>query len=213
MLNFKRQEDLPYPQPWEWVRDNINFYDEELFYVDVGANDGLVVSNTAHFDLNLGWKGICVEPHPRAFSELQKNRPNSINLNYCITDSEGEVDFLSISGYAEMLSGIKNFYSEDHLKRIDSEIEKHGGEKQIIKIVSKPLWEVLKEYDVKKIDYLSIDTEGSEFEILNGIDFDQVDIRVISTENSSNKEINKLLQNKGYIFAGFVCGDEIYHKK
>jgi FkbM family methyltransferase len=213
MLNFKRQEDLPYPQPWEWVRDNINFSDEELFYVDIGANDGLIVSNTAHFDLNLGWKGICVEPHPRAFSELQKNRPNSINLNYCITDSEGEVDFLSISGYAEMLSGIKNFYSEDHLKRIDSEIKKHGGEKQIIKIVSKPLWEVLKKYDVKKIDYLSIDTEGSEFEILNGIDFDQVDIRVISTENSSNKEINKLLQNKGYIFAGFVCGDEIYHKK
>lgn len=213
MLNFKRKEDLPYPQPWEWVRDNINFSDEELFYVDIGANDGLIVSNTAHFDLNLGWKGICVEPHPRSFSELQKNRPNSINLNYCITDSEGEVDFLSISGYAEMLSGIKNFYSEDHLKRIDSEIKKHGGEKQIIKIVSKPLWKVLKKYDVKKIDYLSIDTEGSEFEILNGIDFDQVDIRVISTENSSNKEINKLLQNKGYIFAGFVCGDEIYHKK
>ena len=213
MLNFKRQEDLPYPQPWEWVKDNINFSDEELFYVDVGANDGLIVSNTAHFDLNLGWKGICVEPHPRAFSELQKNRPNSINLNYCITDSEGEVDFLSISGYAEMLSGIKSFYSEEHLKRIDSEIQKHGGEKQIIKIVSKPLWKVLKEYDVKKIDYLSIDTEGSEFEILNGIDFDRVDIRVISTENSSNKEINKLLQDKGYVFAGFVCGDEIYHKK
>lgn len=213
MLNFKRQEDLPYPQPWEWVKDNINFSDEELFYVDVGANDGLIVSNTAHFDLNLGWKGICVEPHPRAFSELQKNRPNSINLNYCITDSEGEVDFLSISGYAEMLSGIKSFYSEEHLKRIDSEIQKHGGEKQIIKIVSKPLWKVLKEYDVKKIDYLSIDTEGSEFEILNGIDFERVDIRVISTENSSNKNINKLLQDKGYNFAGIVCGDEIYYKK
>ena len=68
---FSRQSDLPYPQPWEWILDNIEFEDDELFYVDVGANDGLIVSNTAHFDLNLNWKDICIEPHPRAFIELE----------------------------------------------------------------------------------------------------------------------------------------------
>lgn len=211
-MKFIRQSDLPYPQPWEWIKDNIQFEDEECFYVDVGANDGLIVSNTAHFDLNLGWKGICVEPHPRAFTELEKNRPNAINLNLCISENEGEVDFLSVSGYAEMLSGIYDSYHPEHKIRIDSEIQNHGGSKELIKIKSKPLKQIFKENFVNKVDYLSIDTEGSEYEILSSIDFDKVDIRVISTENSSKKDIKKFLQQKNYTLITVCCGDEIYCK-
>jgi len=212
-MNYQRQSDLPYPQPWEWIKDNIEFTDDECLYVDVGANDGLIVSNTAHFDLNLNWKGICIEPHPRAFFELTKNRPNAINLNICISDEEGEVDFCAVSGYAEMLSGIEKCYHPDHKKRIESEIEKHGGNKEIVKIISKPLRQVLLENEVKKIDYLSIDTEGSELEILKSINYDLVDIRVISTENSSKSRIKEFLENKGFVFSDMVSGDEIYYKK
>lgn len=211
-MKFLRQSDLPYPQPWEWIIDNINFEDDELFYVDVGANDGLIVSNTAHFDLNLGWNGICIEPHPIAFSKLQKNRVNSKNINFCVSESETEVDFLVVHGYAEMLSGIKNYYHPDHLLRIDSEIEKHGGSKELVKVQSKPLKKIFDEYNVKKVDYLSIDTEGSELEILSSIDFEKVDIRIISTENSSRKNIKDFLYNKGYNLLDIVCGDEIYCK-
>lgn len=211
-MKYSREEHLPYPQPWEWIRDNITFTDKNFFYVDVGANDGLVVSNTAYFDLNLGWKGICIEPHPLAFDKLKNNRPNSINLNLCVSDSEEVVDFLVIDGYAEMLSGIQKFYHEGHLERINKEVEIHGGKKQINKIHSKPLSKIFDEYDIKKIDYLSIDTEGSEYQVLNSIDFDKVDIRVISTENTSKKDINSFLKNKGYDFAGIVCCDEIYYK-
>lgn len=212
-MNYQRQPDLPYPQPWEWIKDNIEFSDDECLYVDVGANDGLIVSNTAYFDLDLNWKGICIEPHPRAFSELIKNRTNSINLNICISDEEGEVDFCAVSGYAEMLSGIEKCYHPDHKKRIKSEIEKYGGNKEIVKIISKPLRQVLSENEVKKVDYLSIDTEGSELQILKSIDFDAVDIRVISTENSSGSDIKNFLKDKGFIFANFICADEIYYKK
>jgi FkbM family methyltransferase len=212
-MNYQRQKDLPYPQPWEWIKDNIDFSDDDFFYVDVGANDGLIVSNTAYFDLVLKWKGICIEPHPGAFSELIKNRTNSINLNICISDEEGEVDFCAVSGYAEMLSGIEKCYHPDHKKRIESEIEKHGGNKEILKIISKPLRQVLSENKVKKVDYLSIDTEGSELQILKSIDFDIVDIRVISTENSSKSDIKTFLESKGFIFSGVVCCDEIYYKK
>jgi len=209
-MKFIRQPDLPYPQPWEWIKDNIEFTDKKCFYVDVGANDGLIVSNTAYYDLDLGWNGICIEPHPRAFSELIKNRPNAINLNICISDEEGEVDFCTVSGYAEMLSGIEKFYHQDHKLRIDSEINTHGGNKKIERIVSKPLKQVLFENKVKKVDYLSIDTEGSELEILKSIDFDKVDIRIISTENSSKSNIKEFLESKNFAFADIICGDEIY---
>lgn len=211
-MKFIRQSDLPYPQPWEWIKDNIEFKDEKCFYVDVGANDGLIVSNTAHFDLNLGWDGICIEPHPRAFIELEKNRKNSKNLNLCISEEETEVDFLVINGPAEMLSGIYDKYHPDHKTRIESEIQKNGGNKELIKVRSKPLKQIFKENFITKVDYLSIDTEGSEYEILSSIDFDEVDIRVISTENSSGKDIKELLYKKNYTFATICCGDEIYYK-
>jgi len=210
-MNYQRQTDLPYPQPWEWIRDNIEFLDEKCFYIDIGANDGLIVSNTAYFDLNLGWGGICIEPHPRAFSELVKNRPNAKKINICISNEESEVDFCVVNGYAEMLSGIEKCYHPDHKKRVELEIEKHGGNKEIIKIVSKPLKQIIKENEVKKVDYLSIDTEGSELEILKSIDYDLVDIRIISTENSSGSDIKTFLQSKGFVFADLISGDEIYY--
>lgn len=212
-MKYQREEHLPYPQPWEWVKDNIEFTDSNLFYVDVGANDGLTASNTAYFDLELGWKGICIEPHPSAFKKLELNRANSINLNLCASNDEALLDFLAIEGYSEMLSGIHKYYPLGNLERIDRELQVMGGEKKIIKIQSKPLNKIFDEYKVKKVDYLSIDTEGSEYQILNSIDFDEVDIRVITTENSSGMDIKKFLDVKGYIFAGQVCGDEVYYKK
>jgi FkbM family methyltransferase len=211
MKKFERQSDLPYPQPWEWIRDNIEFTDEERFYVDVGANDGIIVSNTAYFDVNLGWSGICIEPHPRAFADLEKNRLRSINLNMCISLEDIEVDFLVIDGYAEMLSGIYDRYHPDHRSRIDSEIQKHGGSKKLVKIKSKPLKKIFEEHSVTKVDYLSIDTEGSEYDILRSIDFDAVNIRVISTENTSRSDIRSFLESKGFVFATQCCADEIYY--
>jgi len=72
---------------------------------------------------------------------------------------------------------------------------------------------VFREQSIKKIDYLSIDTEGSEFEILCGIDFKEVEIKIISTENSSKKDIKSFLKNNNYFFMAQVCADEIYYKK
>ena len=112
-----------------------------------------------------------------------------------------------------MLSGIKNSYHPDHLLRIDSEIKKHGGNKELIKVKSNSLKKIFEDCSVKKVDYLSIDTEGSELEILSSIDFEKVDIRVISTENSSRKNIKEFLSDKGYDMLNVVCGDEIYCKK
>jgi FkbM family methyltransferase len=211
-MRFQREDGLPYPQPWEWIKDNIEFFDEKCFYVDIGASNGLSSSNTAHYDLNMGWGGVCIEPHPKAFSELLQNRPNAINLNICISDQDGEVDFCVINGYAEMLSGIKKHYHLNHEKRINSEIKNHGGSKEIIKIISKPLNKVLFENNLKKVDYLSIDTEGSEMEIIKSIDFDLFDIRVISTENTSKSDIKNFLKSKGFTFYGQICSDEIYCK-
>jgi FkbM family methyltransferase len=178
-MNYKRQIDLPYPQPWEFVIDNILGRKQGLMYVDVGANDGLIVSNTAYMELDLGWNGICIEPHPEAYYKLEKNR-NCKKYNCCISDIYGEVDFLVVYGYAEMLSGIKSEYDPRHIDRINSEVAKHGGSLNTIKVKSRTLNSILKENNITHIDYLSIDTEGSELSVLKSIDLDKYIVSVIS---------------------------------
>jgi FkbM family methyltransferase len=219
---FEKENGLPYPQPWEWVVDNIEFTDDKCFYVDIGAYDGLSSSNSAHFDINLGWDGICIEPHPFAFSELEKNRKRSINMNMCVSSIDGEVDFLSIDrpekcaeGWKpEMLSGIYDQYSDHGKNRISNDLSINGGSTKLIKIKSKPLNDILKEKSIIKVDYLSIDTEGSEYDILSSVDFDYFDIRVITAENNSGSDdVKRLLEKNGYVFLTKCCSDEIYAKR
>lgn len=209
-MKFQRESGLPYPQPWEWIRDNIFLNKFNGFFVDVGANDGQTVSNTAFFELEYNWKGICIEPHPEAFCRLEKNR-QCIKYNCCISDEETILDFLSVTGYAEMLSGIKSNYDTQHLDRINNEIKKHGGKYSVIKIKSNPLRKIFKENNVNTIDYLSIDTEGSEFQVLKSINFDEILIDVISIENNyKDDECINFLKNKNYKRIASICGDDIF---
>ena len=212
-MSYTRQSDLPYPQPWEYVLDNIIGRKNNLFFVDVGANDGLTVSNTAYMELDLNWKGICIEPHPEAYIRLDNNRYCK-KYNCCVSTKEENIDFIAVKGYGEMLSGIKDSTSTSHINRITSEIEKHGGSMEIIKIKSKSLASILEENSITHIHYLSIDVEGSELDVLQSINFDIVKIDVISAENSDNNIIVKqFLENKGYILSNNICGDDIFVKK
>ena len=72
--------------------------------------------------MDLGWDGICIEPHPEAFDKLKKTR-NTKLYNCCVSNEEKEIDFLVVNGYAEMLSGIFSDYDPLHIKRIDDELD------------------------------------------------------------------------------------------
>jgi FkbM family methyltransferase len=149
------------------------------YFVDIGAYDGVSISNTMFLE-ELGWSGICIEPHPKVFERLISNR-NCRCVNCALWYEDTTVDFLSLTGYTEMLSGIKQSYDERHYNRILSELNSYGGHKEIIKIEAKKFDKL----DInKKIDFLSIDTEGSELEILSTIDFNLYEIKVICIENN-----------------------------
>lgn len=212
-MNYNRQQDLPYPQPWEYILDNIFNNKKGLFYIDVGANDGLTVSNTAFMEMDLEWDGICVEPHPEAFSRLEKNRQCK-KYNVCVSNVETDLNFYEIKGYAEMLSGIKSEYDDRHLDRIESEVHKNGGEINVIKVKSMMLNSILEENNIKDIDYLSIDTEGSELSVLQSVNLEKYNIKVISVEhNGYNDNVKSYLTSNGYKYVTKICADEIYIKE
>lgn len=178
-------------------------------FIDVGAHDGISFSNTFYFETNRKWKGICFEPNPEVFNKLEKNRLCQ-KVQCCIGQENSEVLFWQISGYSEMLSGIKGKFDNRHISRIDKELTNRGGE---LKEIIVPM-RMLSSFDLfvnNRINYLSIDTEGGEFDILKSIDFIQYEIDTITVENNYNDEgISRFLKGFGYVRLCKLGCDEIY---
>ena len=172
------------------------------FYVDVGAHNGISINNTLYFEKNNNWTGINIEPIKKVFDNLVINRPNNINLNCAVCNNDGETEFLCNTGYTEMISGIKDYFDVRHLQRLQYENKQHGSITKVIKVETKKLETILNENHISHINYLSIDVEGAEFEVIKSINFDKVFIDVIGFENNYNNvsvPIVEYLQNKGFV--------------
>ena len=183
-------------------------------FVDVGAHDGKTFSNTYFFETSLGWTGLCIEPMAERFDQLQKNRPRSTCIYGCAYNYTGKLTFREVSGYAEMLSGVDSDYHPAHTSRIHREVSQHGG---TVKLFEKPCYrlaDLLEEAKISVVDYLTIDTEGSELKVLQGIDFDKVRIEVIDVENNyGDSSVRDFLLSKGFVWAQKIVGDDIYVRK
>ena len=164
-------------------------------FIDVGANEGVGdLSNSNELEKGLEWRGICIEPHPGAFFRMAPQRPmcRLINAGAAPT-SEGFLEFLSINPPGpEMLSTFVDGMPPDHLIRIDSEIEKHGGIKKVINValisISDAILGMPRSARFAVVDFLSIDVERRELFVLQGIDFEYIYFRAILLEENTNDD-------------------------
>jgi FkbM family methyltransferase len=171
-------------------------------FVEIGAADGVLYSNTYYFEKELGWTGICVEPRPSAFRKLSKAR-KCLCVQACVTDSSGPGRFLDIEDIP-LLSGLVSKYDPRHLERARSEAAEGGS-----KIRCYTLSELVQQSGFRAIDYLSIDTEGSKLDLLKTIDFAQFSVKVVSVENSfANGQFEQIMN--GYDLIGVIGDDDIY---
>lgn len=180
-------------------------------FIDIGAHDGVDLSNTWILE-QLGWSGYCFEPLPEVYQKLKINRPKSNCYDCAIGNKTINSTFLVCEGYTEMLSGLVDKYNPAHLERIHREIQSEGGSTKEINVEVKRLIDIIpKDY---QIDYLSLDTEGNEKEILEDILLDFAP-KVISVEANYDPEIfaiHILLNNK-YNFVTKTGCDLIYALK
>ena len=160
------------------------------FYIDIGANNGLAISNTYVFE-QMGWTGICVEANPAIFKHLKKYRKCDCR-NVALSDKNGFVDFLKAD--AHLLSGINENISQEHRKEAEA-----LGKVEVVRIEAITFNELMKDYpNVKHIDFMSIDVEGHEISVLSAIDFSKYSFGFITIENSNVEEIKKILETNGY---------------
>lgn len=170
------------------------------------------MSNTYCLERELSWSGIAIEPSPKVFKRLEVNR-TCIMINACISGKPGNAEFLELSGHTEMLSGLTDKYHQKHLKRIDDEIKEFSGEKNYIQVPCYTLEDFVREYGLDKIDYLSVDIEGREFNVLKSINFNNINIDIIGIENNYKEDkIKKYLHHYGYNLIAIVGSDELYRK-
>lgn len=161
------------------------------YFVDIGSHDGIKFSNTYKLEKELQWTGICIEPADDAYAALISNR-KCICLHHGIYNINGEVEFKYSKDTTT--GGIKN--------TLDPNVERRWGGIWNTKVLPvKTLFTVLEENNAPLIiDYVSLDTEGSEVKILqeffrenkNKYKINYIDIETASHKNSN---LNKLMND------------------
>lgn len=164
------------------------------FFVEFGAAGGRVASNTYLLEKSYGWKGILAEPARTYLQELSENRDCRIDHRCVYSESNKELEFLESK--TSMLSTILGFENKDNLAK-DRKI------KSTYKVETISLMDLLTQHEAPNhIDYISIDTEGSELEILGVFDFTKYNFNFITIEHNSEHqelEIQKLMSQNGYL--------------
>ena len=161
------------------------------FFVEFGAADGKSKSNTFFLEMEMNWKGVVAEPHP-AFMNLVRRHRSCVVSDKCVYSRSGErIEFLATQ--VGELGRIAFIDPQDDHKREDH---------TVVEVETISLNDLLIEAQAPQdIDFLSIDTEGSEFEILAHFDFDRWNLRTITVEHNRTKmreRIFNLLTSRGY---------------
>ncbi len=190
-------------------------FDKTFF--EFGATDGFNLSNSYLLENSFNWKGVLSEPSPQWHDSLKKNRKNSRIITKCIWNESGKkLDFF-MSDQGE-LSTLKDYVENDKMSLpATTELRKKSGKTISVETIS--LNDVVKEYfnDICP-SYISIDTEGSEYEILKSFDLNNFRPQLFTIEHNFSEnetKIDKHLTNNGYyrIFRKLTAFDAWYIKE
>jgi FkbM family methyltransferase len=181
----------------EWILQEVYPGKTGGYFVEAGALNGVDESNTVRLERERGWQGLLVEPATPYFRELEKNRRAALE-NVCLLDRETDVDFLEAGGHG----GIPEFFSANYQQT------GRATQKKAL-----PLATLLdKHHAPARIDYLSLDTEGTELTILQAFPFDRYSFGAITVEHNHHAPqrdgLRALLQSKGYVLCREVLVDD-----
>ena len=169
--------------------------DDPGFFVEAGAADGVTYSNTLLFT-KAGWRGLLVEPHPGLFARCVENRPESVVVNAVLDSCEKEVDFWKRVGY---ISGTVAPGTDHTLPRNRKKLKKARSFGLVSRRETTTLDALLDSIEAPQvIEYLSLDTEGSEDRILVNFPFKKYAFKVMTIERPKTPLI-ELLDRAGYV--------------
>ena len=171
-------------------------------FLEIGAFDGASESTTAFFEQCLGWRGILVEAQPQSFRTLLGNRPFTLNIRVATCPAHGSVRF---SGDAKSFSRIGGNGSDGAVGLLRT-----TDEKSPISVSCGPLGDYLSLLGVTRLDYFSLDVEGSELEVIESLRRAQgLSIGVFQVEvrgDGRRGQVMRALMGRGFSYVGQTRG-------
>ena len=171
-------------------------------FLEAGANDGLLFSNTAFLERYCGWSGLLIEAVPHKFVECVHNRPGSI-VEHCALvgdDFDGqhvEIRYSDLMSYAPALTKIdKDMQLAQGNSFLSSAEQSIGG--QLFLAPARTLKDVLAQHKIRRIDLMVLDLEGAELSALCGLDFKQCDIDNLLIEVRDLQATDDFLGRHGF---------------
>lgn len=175
------------------------------FYVELGANDGVTQSNTYYFEKHRGWHGLLVEPSPHNFLLCARNRSlqNQIVCAACVS-FDYQPEFVRMT-YSNLMSTARGLESDlaDPGAHADSGRRFLSAHEPMFDFgaIARPLNELLVEaHAPATIDFLSLDVEGAEIEVLKGIDHERFRFKYILVECRALAPMRAYLESQRYRF-------------
>jgi FkbM family methyltransferase len=164
------------------------------YFVEFGAGDGVKLSNSYFLERHFRWRGIVAEPHPVLFKKAARMRRCHVS-NRCVFDQTGQSLTFNLANKGELSRlAIVNPQDGHEAKRNEGFTE--------IAVETISLNDLLAEYEAPRvIDYISVDTEGSELRILEAFDFDRWDVRAFTVEHNNTEaegRLDALFAARGY---------------
>jgi len=187
-----------------WI-DEVFQHQEGLFAVESGGYDGENYSNTLFLELHRSWQCLLVEPSPtmqeKLLAKCRKAHVFKGGLSICSGFSSFDFKLAGSN------SSIASCYSEQHLEKVNGDLANsswwmHEDQGEIVQVPCWPLHEIMQELGRSTIDYWSLDTEGSEPEILRHTRFDILEVGVLTVEHNldikKKAEIKDVLESAGF---------------
>ena len=156
-------------------------------FVECGALDGEAFSNTLYLESKRHWTGLLIEANQKAFKELLKKGRNAYSINACVStsNSTGVMKFAP----AWLLGGLVGTMDDTHLRAIGPPMGR--APEQLVQCF--PMYSMMVAAGLHHVDFISLDIEGAELEVLRTLPFDKIRIEVIAVEyrSSDMKTINR----------------------
>lgn len=187
-------------------------------YIELGALDGELYSNTKFFQDQLQWSGILIEPHPKKFQKLQILRPNNSLFQELVSSSSEELafrHFVEGEGNAAAVSGVENTLPKEHFTNyFENESLQKTLPQTSTYIKPRTLTSIVQETPFLHFDLLSLDVEGHEYEVLQSWDFsipiDVILIEMLGLLPEKEEKCRKLLVDHGYRFDTKYRNNEVF---
>jgi len=184
----------------EQMLEYINYRDG--FFVEIGAGDGVYLSNTYYFEKNLGWWGILIDPVLHHHLSCLANRPRSNSYLCAATNFENNSEYVKLKygGYSTLSQGVQSDINDtqQHLDDAASYIPLRNAGVEFIAPLRTMTQILDSSIAPKVIDFFSLDVEGNELEVLQGIDFSRYQIRWLLVESRDIGRISEYLEPHQY---------------